>query len=67
MARTYRNIKQSGWHRKPRYKWKLLDGVSRKHVVDDWADKPIAARREMKSVERGYSERFPWGKRVLVK
>ncbi len=45
MSRTRRNIPKK-WNRKPKYRWKLLAGLSPKNIVTDWDDVPIAARKE---------------------
>lgn len=47
MARTYRSL-PTHWNRRPRYKHRLLAGESVKHVVTDYSDKPVAARKEVR-------------------
>lgn len=63
MAHTYRAVPNGKSMRTPRYRWKLLDGVSRKHIVDDWADKPVAALKEVHGNARNFASRFPGGYR----
>ena len=46
MSRTYRNVPVNKWHRTPRYKGKLVDGASRKRVVTEYDDKPVAGLKE---------------------
>ena len=48
MAHTIRNVPSFKWNRTPRFKWKLLAGISRKNIVTNYDDKPIAARKEFK-------------------
>ena len=46
MSRTTRTATPWKAWRTPRFRWKLFAGVSPKAIIDDWADKPVAARKE---------------------
>lgn len=48
MSRTKRNLPTWGiWLRYPRYKWKLLAGISKKKIVTEYDDKNVAAFDEL--------------------
>lgn len=52
MSKTVRTIPPrpgySIWLRKPKYKWKLLEGISRKKFPTDYDDNVVAANHEMR-------------------
>ena len=46
MSRTIRNIPKGKRSRTPRYRWKLMAGISRKRIVTDYDDRTIAGGNE---------------------